>query len=720
MPSIAWSIAAITSFLVLAVAPVLLVARRARAATGEARTPAWFAFWRTYRLAVEGGFILWLVASLALSLADPFAAAVPAVPRGVFTALVLFGPPLLVGFVAHVVARSVLSRLHGVATSAREAALEAAGRLLARSIPLLSAVLAVWSLLDDDAPGSPPFWILGAFASLLLGAALLRRASTFTPHALAEGELRDRAFELAGRARVPLRQLYVVPAAKTRMANAFASRGGTVLLTDYLVERLGRRELDAILAHELGHLRHRHVLLRPLAVTGAFVAAALLAGLASSVLQALFGDFPPERQGAVMVALVAGMLSVSALLAVYASARRQERVADRFAAELTSDPEALISALGRLSRLGLMPRVFGRLTETFTTHPATLRRAQAIALQFAIPTERMTALLDHGIDAEAGYPIPGAAIASSRLYTSPWKQAVLVRMSWTLTLAGAAVPIATGVAVDRLNLHGSTALAAYAIATVLAAALGVELGNVLTLRRYEQLRVVLAARLPPDEARAVAAGDGWFVGLGPAPAPRLYEGHGAWDVGHLTLLGDELVFRGDGSAFALPRSAVLDVRRGPGHPGWIRLENVYIDWQAADGSRRTFYARPYARTLRSTAGLTAPYADRLVAWHAQPETTIAPARLAPPAWGEVTGLSPKDAISGAGIFTSLVFLGVLAWATMSLLHAGGQLPAVLVVLAARYFFAVWPLLRYREPAGAPAPSTVPPPRTGLKRRSDAR
>jgi hypothetical protein len=364
-----------------------------------------------------------------------------------------------------------------------------------------------------------------------------------------------------------------------------------------------------------------------------------------------------------------------------------------------------------------MPRVFGRITETFTTHPGTLRRAQAIALHFAIPAERMTALLDHGIDAEPGYPIPTGALASSRLYSSPWKQAVVLRMSWTLTLACSALPIATGVAVDRLHLHTTAALAAYATAALLAALLGVELGNVMALRRYEQLRRQLAARLPPDEAAAVLAGDGWFVGLGPAAAPRLYEAHAAWDIGHLTLLGDELVFRGDGTAFALPRAAVLDVRRGPGHPGWIRQENVYVDWQTADGARRTFYARPYGRSLRGTAALTAPYAARLAAWRAGPAMAASPSRLPPPAWGEVTGLSPKDAVSGAGIFTSLVFLGVLAWAAMSLLDAEAQLPAVLVVLAARYFFALWPLLRYREAAGDRAISATPP---HASERSDAR
>src|SRR5258706_53892 len=61
------------------------------------------------------------------------------------------------------------------------------------------------------------------------------RAMGIAPHAVTAGPLRDRIFGLAGQAGVRLQQLYVVPMARGRMANAFAVRGNLVVLTDYLL-----------------------------------------------------------------------------------------------------------------------------------------------------------------------------------------------------------------------------------------------------------------------------------------------------------------------------------------------------------------------------------------------------------------------------------------------------------------------------------------------------
>src|SRR5262249_42216131 len=81
-----------------------------------------------------------------------------------------------------------------------------------------------------------------------------------TPQSLSSGALRDRLFDLARRAGVKLRGLYVVPMRSARMANAFAVQGGSVMVADELLDRMSRREVDAVLAHEISHLEHHHPL----------------------------------------------------------------------------------------------------------------------------------------------------------------------------------------------------------------------------------------------------------------------------------------------------------------------------------------------------------------------------------------------------------------------------------------------------------------------------
>src|SRR6185295_17656777 len=76
--------------------------------------------------------------------------------------------------------------------------------------------------------------------------------------AVSVGRLRDRIVELAEKAGVKIGQIYLLPTGKGQMANAFAASGNNLLLTDCLIKGLTEREMDAVIAHELTHLKHRH------------------------------------------------------------------------------------------------------------------------------------------------------------------------------------------------------------------------------------------------------------------------------------------------------------------------------------------------------------------------------------------------------------------------------------------------------------------------------
>jgi len=209
-----------------------------------------------------------------------------------------------------------------------------------------------------------PVWIVPLFYRL-------------TP--LADETLRARLLALATRVGAPAIGVWVADQSrKSRTANAAVvglGRTRRILLFDTMLG-FAPREVEAVLAHELGHHVH-HDLWRGLAAQGvltlvSFVVAAiaLSAGVGWWGLRDL-----SDPAGLPWLAIVIGAVGLAAVPLGNAYSRWIERRADEFALRVTDDPQGFIGAMERLAGLNLAERRPHRVKELLLySHPAIDRR----------------------------------------------------------------------------------------------------------------------------------------------------------------------------------------------------------------------------------------------------------------------------------------------------------------------------------------------------------
>ena len=216
-----------------------------------------------------------------------------------------------------------------------------------------------------------PTWIMPLF-------------NRFTP--LESGDLHDAILGYARKADFPLRGLFVVDGSRrSSKANAFFTGFGKnkrIGLFDTLVDDYTVPELVAVVAHEVGHYKKRHIWQRMALSIGHLGAMLWILSLFLGQ-QGLFAAFyvtePSVYAGLLFFGLLFTPVELALSILVNLFSRRNEFEADRFAAETTGGGEPLIAALKKLSADNLSNLTPHRLAVFLDySHPPVLQRIAAL------------------------------------------------------------------------------------------------------------------------------------------------------------------------------------------------------------------------------------------------------------------------------------------------------------------------------------------------------
>jgi heat shock protein HtpX len=198
--------------------------------------------------------------------------------------------------------------------------------------------------------------------------------------------------KLCKEADLPLPKIAIM---QSPVPNAFATgrnpKNAVVACTDSIMRLLSREELEAVLAHELAHVKNRDILTMTLASFIAMIASIIMQ---SFFFSAMFGG-RNNREGGnwIIIWIVSIIVYAISTLLILALSRYREFAADRGSAQITRNPRALISALNKISgRMEIIPadakaKVEGAnaffiipalsgnsIMELFSTHPPLEKR----------------------------------------------------------------------------------------------------------------------------------------------------------------------------------------------------------------------------------------------------------------------------------------------------------------------------------------------------------
>jgi heat shock protein HtpX len=201
---------------------------------------------------------------------------------------------------------------------------------------------------------------------------------------------------LTQRTGLPMPKVFVIP---TESPNAFATgrnpQHASVAVTEGILGLLNDEELEGVLAHELGHVRNRDILISSVAAT---IAGAITVLARMGAWGAMFGGYGSrddrDRGGGIGSLLMLFLAPFAAMLIQMAVSRSREYAADETGAHITGNPYALASALTKLDAYSrrvplqatpstahlfiIQPLLGMNFGSLFSTHPPIAKRIERL------------------------------------------------------------------------------------------------------------------------------------------------------------------------------------------------------------------------------------------------------------------------------------------------------------------------------------------------------
>jgi len=202
---------------------------------------------------------------------------------------------------------------------------------------------------------------------------------------------------LAPKANIPVPKIYFIP---TDSPNAFATgrspSHASVAVTRGILEICNDEEIEGVLAHELGHVKNRDILISAVVATVAGAITMIARMVYYAELFGFGGGRSDDRRGGALSALAMMIVApLAAMLIQLAISRSREYEADHTGAEITGNPQGLARALDKIDKYAkripmqaspsmahmfiYQPLTAGEMfSSLFSTHPPIRKRIERL------------------------------------------------------------------------------------------------------------------------------------------------------------------------------------------------------------------------------------------------------------------------------------------------------------------------------------------------------
>lgn len=167
-------------------------------------------------------------------------------------------------------------------------------------------------------------------------------------------------------------------------ASGISSKTYTISLSRGIIERLDDDELEAVIAHEMTHIRNRDVRLLIISIIFVGIFAFITEGLLRSLRFGAIGGRSRNKNSGPAIIIIIALAAIGWLLTTlfrFALSRKREYLADAGAAELTRKPHSLASALRKVSGDPVIEAVKRKdVAQMFIENPGLKKKASLAGL----------------------------------------------------------------------------------------------------------------------------------------------------------------------------------------------------------------------------------------------------------------------------------------------------------------------------------------------------